>query len=104
MADGYLPREDAYFFQRSPLAFDSIFQYYATGVVHRPPEMCPLALAAELEFWRISPQSIGSCCAEDIAPLPKLAIDEDENVCYRSYNIFDTKSERKTYENERLVK
>ncbi|KAI1719914.1 ion transport protein [Ditylenchus destructor] len=80
VADGYLPREDAYFFQRSPLAFDPIFQYYATGVVHRPPEMCPIALAAELEFWRISPQSIGSCCAEDIAPLPKLILDEDENV------------------------
>ncbi|VDK58005.1 unnamed protein product [Cylicostephanus goldi] len=33
--------EDSYFFQRSPVAFDAIFQYYATGVVHRPSEVSP---------------------------------------------------------------
>ncbi|ETN72296.1 K+ channel tetramerization domain protein [Necator americanus] len=40
VADAYLPNEESYFFQRSPIAFDAIFQYYATGVVHRPSEVC----------------------------------------------------------------
>ncbi|MCP9264540.1 hypothetical protein DINM_022649 [Dirofilaria immitis] len=51
VADAYIVSEDAYYFQRSPFAFDAIFQYYATGVVHRPPEICPVAFLAELEFW-----------------------------------------------------
>ncbi|PIO76039.1 K+ channel tetramerization domain protein [Teladorsagia circumcincta] len=39
VADAYVAAEDSYFFQRSPIAFEAIFQYYATGVVHRPSEV-----------------------------------------------------------------
>jgi hypothetical protein len=39
VADAYLSDEHAYFFQRSPQAFEAIFQYYANGVSHRPPEV-----------------------------------------------------------------
>ncbi|KAJ1372371.1 hypothetical protein KIN20_034511 [Parelaphostrongylus tenuis] len=67
VADAYLPAEGSYFFQRSPLAFDAIFQYYATGVIHRPSEVCPAAFLSELDFWLISYQHVGSCCA-DIVP------------------------------------
>ncbi|KAM3716724.1 putative voltage-gated potassium channel [Dirofilaria immitis] len=66
VADAYIVSEDAYYFQRSPFAFDAIFQYYATGVVHRPPEICPVAFLAELEFWGISYRFIGSCCVDTV--------------------------------------
>lgn len=52
VADAYLTNDDTYYFQRSPQAFEAVFQYYANGVVHRPPELCPSAFLAELEFWR----------------------------------------------------
>lgn len=39
VADAYIASEDAYYFQRSPTAFEAVFQYYATGVVHRPSEV-----------------------------------------------------------------
>lgn len=39
VCDAYIASDDAYYFQRSPTAFEAIFQYYATGVVHRPSEV-----------------------------------------------------------------
>ncbi|EPB68163.1 K+ channel tetramerisation domain protein [Ancylostoma ceylanicum] len=96
VADAYLPAEDAYFFQRSPAAFDAIYQYYATGVVHRPSEVrrrrpvgrngaahyvlaqvCPASFLTELDFWRISHQHVGSCCA-DIVPQKREEEKEEE--------------------------
>ncbi|KAL6741668.1 hypothetical protein Aduo_014899 [Ancylostoma duodenale] len=79
VADAYLPAEDSYFFQRSPAAFDAIYQYYATGVVHRPSEVCPASFLTELDFWRISHQHVGSCCA-DIVPQKREEEKEEEKV------------------------
>ncbi|KAK0408271.1 hypothetical protein QR680_003865 [Steinernema hermaphroditum] len=79
VADAYLKHEDAYFFQRSANVFDAVFQYYATGVIHRPPEICPAQFLAELEFWRIPLQHVGSCCA-DIVPREKTDEKEEERV------------------------
>ncbi|KAI6230229.1 hypothetical protein M3Y99_01090200 [Aphelenchoides fujianensis] len=64
VADAYLSEENMYYFQRSPQAFEAVFQYYATGVVHRPPEVCPSAFLNELEFWRLPAGCVGSCCSE----------------------------------------
>lgn len=52
MCDAYIVSDDAYYFQRSPTAFEAIFQYYATGVVHRPSEVGNLDL---LDFSRELP-------------------------------------------------
>uniref|UniRef100_A0A0N4TMX7 Potassium voltage-gated channel subfamily B member 2 n=2 Tax=Brugia TaxID=6278 RepID=A0A0N4TMX7_BRUPA len=85
VADAYIAREDAYYFQRSPYAFDAVFQYYATGVVHRPPEICPAAFLAELEFWGISYRSIGSCCA-DIVARDRFEEKEEEKVDNKTFD------------------
>uniref|UniRef100_A0A1I8C311 Ion_trans domain-containing protein n=1 Tax=Meloidogyne hapla TaxID=6305 RepID=A0A1I8C311_MELHA len=59
-------------FLRSPLAFEAVFQYYANGVVHKPPELCPSAFSAELEFWRVPTSYIGACCSDSVSPLERL--------------------------------
>uniref|UniRef100_A0A914Y9J3 Uncharacterized protein n=1 Tax=Panagrolaimus superbus TaxID=310955 RepID=A0A914Y9J3_9BILA len=79
VADAYFTDDDSYFFQRSPHTFDCVFQYYATGVIHRPPEICPAAFLSELEFWRIPLTNVGSCCAE-IVPKERPPEKEDERV------------------------
>ncbi|CAD5224129.1 unnamed protein product [Bursaphelenchus okinawaensis] len=79
VADAYLSEENMYFFQRSANSFEAIFQYYATGVVHRPPEVCPSAFLAELEFWRIPSSYVGSCCAE-IVPREKPEEKPEEKI------------------------
>ncbi|CAI2354590.1 unnamed protein product [Caenorhabditis sp. 36 PRJEB53466] len=85
VADAYIASEDAYYFQRSPTSFEAIFQYYATGVVHRPSEICPASFLSELDFWRISHQHVGSCCA-DIIPQKREEEKEEEKV---DDNTFD---------------
>uniref|UniRef100_A0A914CIZ9 Uncharacterized protein n=1 Tax=Acrobeloides nanus TaxID=290746 RepID=A0A914CIZ9_9BILA len=85
VADAYLTDEDAYYFQRSPQAFDAIFQYYSTGVIHKPSEMCPAYFLSELEFWRIPLTNVGSCCS-DVVPKPKEEEKEEEKV---DDNTFD---------------
>ncbi|CAJ0950219.1 unnamed protein product, partial [Mesorhabditis belari] len=79
VADAYIASDDAYFFQRSPIAFEAIYQYYATGVVHRPSEVCPASFLSEMDFWRISHQHVGSCCA-DVVPREKVEEKEEEKV------------------------
>ncbi|CAI4227246.1 unnamed protein product [Auanema sp. JU1783] len=79
VADAYFPKTNTYFFQRSPIAFEAIFQYYSTGVIHKPSELCPAAFLTELEFWKISHQHVGSCCA-DVIPQPKSEEKEEERV------------------------
>ncbi|KAE9553837.1 hypothetical protein FO519_002967 [Halicephalobus sp. NKZ332] len=85
VSDAYFSDDDSYFFQRSPQAFDSVFQFYSTGVIHRAPDICPAAFLAELEFWRIPPSNVGSCCA-DIVPKPKAEEKEDERVDDTTFN------------------
>uniref|UniRef100_A0A183I3E6 K+ channel tetramerization domain protein n=1 Tax=Onchocerca flexuosa TaxID=387005 RepID=A0A183I3E6_9BILA len=85
VADAYIASEKAYYFQRSPHAFEAIFQYYATGVVHRPPEICPVAFLAELEFWGISHRSIGSCCADTVTR-DRIEEKEEEKVDNKTFD------------------
>lgn len=79
VADAYLEQTREYYFQRSPVVFDAIYQFYATGVVHRPPEVCPASFLAELEFWDIHTAHVGSCCA-DVIPREKPEEKEEERV------------------------
>lgn len=79
VSDAYLVEENMYYFQRSPQSFEAVFQYYANGVVHRPPEVCPSSFLAELEFWRIPSSCVGSCCAE-IVPREKSVEKTEERV------------------------
>lgn len=75
VADAFIPSTGAYFFQRSAVTFDFVFQYYSTGVIHRPPEICTAQFLSELEFWRLPQKQVGSCCAED---LPREVSEEKE--------------------------
>uniref|UniRef100_A0A914XDC6 Uncharacterized protein n=1 Tax=Plectus sambesii TaxID=2011161 RepID=A0A914XDC6_9BILA len=79
VADAYLEQTREYYFQRSPVVFDAIYQFYAAGVVHRPPEVCPASFLAELEFWNIHTAHVGSCCA-DVVPREKQEEKEEERV------------------------
>jgi hypothetical protein len=79
VADAYLDATGEYYLQRSSILFDAVFQFYATGVVHRPPEVCAAAFLAELDFWHIKTACIGSCCAE-IVPRKKPEVKNDDKV------------------------
>ncbi|MFH4975078.1 hypothetical protein AB6A40_001787 [Gnathostoma spinigerum] len=64
-ADAYFPETSEYFFERSPLLFSVIYQYYLTGLIHLSPCACFQELLDEMEFWEISDDSLAKCCCPD---------------------------------------
>ncbi|KAL3101268.1 hypothetical protein niasHT_028024 [Heterodera trifolii] len=61
--DAFLNGE--YYFERSATVFENILDYYVTGKLHRPMEICPIRWRDELEFWRIPLTALAECCRSD---------------------------------------
>lgn len=43
--------------------FDPIFDFYATGRLHVPKDLCFDKFMAELRFWAISKSKMNDCCS-----------------------------------------
>ncbi|XP_064644759.1 potassium voltage-gated channel subfamily C member 3-like [Lineus longissimus] len=50
-----------YFFNRDPTVFQHVIQYYETGKLHFPNEVCGAVYKEELEFWQLD-CPIEPCC------------------------------------------
>ena len=53
-----------YFFDRHPSSFASVLQYYRTGKLHYPPDVCGPLFNEELLFWGIDETQMEDCCWE----------------------------------------
>lgn len=51
-----------YFFDRDPNSFLAIINYYRTGKLHAPLDVCGNLFHEELTFWGIGERSIQPCC------------------------------------------
>lgn len=51
-----------YFFDRDPVSFSAILNYYRTGKLHVPNGVCGNLFFEELNFWGIGERSIQPCC------------------------------------------
>lgn len=58
----YDPISGEYFFDRHPTMFLMILNYYRTGKLHAPSDVCGPAFEEELLFWGIDEKQIESCC------------------------------------------
>lgn len=58
----YDPISGEYFFDRHPSMFLMILNYYRTGKLHTPSDVCGPAFEEELAFWGIDEKQIESCC------------------------------------------
>lgn len=54
------PRE--YFFDRHPTAFAHVLNFYRTGKLHCPAEMCGPMYEEELKFWGVDEKQMEPCC------------------------------------------
>ncbi|KAH7699171.1 Protein KVS-3 [Aphelenchoides avenae] len=60
--DGFFAQTGAYYFEKSPTIFEYIVDFYVTGKLHRPMDMCPIRFRDELDFWQIPVSVIAPCC------------------------------------------
>ena len=54
-----------YFFDRDPELFRHILNYYRTGRIHLPRDVCFTSFVDELAFFGIRTDFIADCCHED---------------------------------------
>ncbi|XP_062913803.1 potassium voltage-gated channel subfamily C member 2-like isoform X1 [Mobula hypostoma] len=58
----YDPRVNQYFFDRHPGVFAYVLNYYRTGKLHCPADVCGPLFEEELAFWGIDETDVEPCC------------------------------------------
>lgn len=56
------PESGEYFFDRHPGVFNMILNYYRTGKLHAPTDVCGPLFEEELNFWGLDEKQIEPCC------------------------------------------
>ncbi|XP_074656367.1 potassium voltage-gated channel protein Shaw-like [Tubulanus polymorphus] len=84
----YDPVLNEYFFDRHPGVFAQILNYYRTGKLHYPTDVCGPLFEEELEFWGLDSNQVEPCCwmtytthrdtQETLAILDRLELDTDK--------------------------
>ena len=64
LCDDYREDIKEYFFDRNPDLFVFIMDYYKTGKLHLPDNICVLAFKDELEYFNIGEQCLNTCCLQ----------------------------------------
>lgn len=86
MVDAYFDDVSEYYFERAPLLFHIIYQFYLTGLIHQPTYVCPQDLLDELDYWGIVPDAyLASCCCADQLTVDHQSENEEE---YEKPNYF----------------
>ncbi|CAK5081604.1 unnamed protein product [Meloidogyne enterolobii] len=97
----YDPVLNEYFFDRHPDVFAQVLNYYRTGKLHYPLDVCGPLFEEELKFWGIDANEVESCCwmtytthrdtQEVLQNLEKLDLDDeamkDEEKLYRRFGL-----------------
>lgn len=58
----YDPEKNEYFFDRHPGVFQQIINFYRTGKLHCPSDVCGPLFEEELSFWGIDEKQMEPCC------------------------------------------
>lgn len=58
----YDPILNEYFFDRHPGVFAQVLNYYRTGKLHYPSDVCGPLFEEELEFWGLDANQVEPCC------------------------------------------
>ncbi|XP_015787209.1 potassium voltage-gated channel protein Shaw isoform X2 [Tetranychus urticae] len=84
----YDPVLNEYFFDRHPGVFGQILNYYRTGKLHYPTDVCGPLFEEELEFWGLDSNQVEPCCwmtytqhrdtQDTLAVLDRLDLDTDK--------------------------
>ncbi|KAL1275318.1 hypothetical protein QQF64_034941, partial [Cirrhinus molitorella] len=87
----YNARSNEYFFDRHPGVFAYVLNYYRTGKLHCPADVCGPLFEEELSFWGIDETDVEPCCwmtyrqhrdAEEALEVFEMNVDNDEDDEY----------------------
>jgi hypothetical protein len=76
LCDDYTEDIKEYFFDRNPDLFVFIMDFYKTGKLHLPDNICVAAFKDELEYFHIDEKCLDFCCSQKY--LIKVAEIQDE--------------------------
>uniref|UniRef100_A0A914KI13 BTB domain-containing protein n=1 Tax=Meloidogyne incognita TaxID=6306 RepID=A0A914KI13_MELIC len=61
LTDGFHHGE--YYLERNSKVAEHVLDYFLTGKLHKPPEICPQRFSEELLFWRLTRVELAPCCS-----------------------------------------
>lgn len=76
LCDDFSPSEMEYYFDRSPLFFCYISNFYLTGKIHLVDGLCVVSFVQEIEYWGIKERHLDCCCSNKFLELRELAQDK----------------------------
>lgn len=62
LCDAWDVKKQEFFFDRNYQTFDFILDFYRTGSLHMPAEVCVVAFMKELQYWGIDKYYLEPCC------------------------------------------
>uniref|UniRef100_A0A673J7Z5 BTB domain-containing protein n=1 Tax=Sinocyclocheilus rhinocerous TaxID=307959 RepID=A0A673J7Z5_9TELE len=89
--ESVLDQLQQYFFDRHPGVFAYVLNYYRTGKLHCPADVCGPLFEEELSFWGIDETDVEPCCwmtyrqhrdAEEALEVFEMNVDNDEDDEY----------------------
>ena len=103
IVDGYISETGEYYMERNSRVADHVLDYFVTGLLHKPNDVCVERFKEELDFWRLENNQIAPCCSI-LNEFPKLKnIEETErefdgvscfilNIIFEKENITQSSS------------
>ncbi|XP_061825226.1 delayed-rectifier potassium channel regulatory subunit KCNS3-like [Nerophis lumbriciformis] len=76
LCDDFIPAEMEYYFDRNPLFFGYILNFYLTGKMHLVDGLCVVSFSQEIEYWGIKECHLDLCCSGSYQDL----LDEADDV------------------------
>ncbi|KAE9553595.1 hypothetical protein FO519_003190 [Halicephalobus sp. NKZ332] len=71
VVDGYFEETGEYYMERNVRVADHVLDYFVTGLLHKPNDVCVERFREELDFWRLRNDQIAPCCSI-LSDFPKL--------------------------------
>ncbi|XP_054894673.1 potassium voltage-gated channel subfamily S member 3-like [Poeciliopsis prolifica] len=77
LCDDFSSSENEFYFDRSPIIFCSIHNFYLTGKLHLVDGLCMASFFQELEYWGIKDPHLDLCCSNRFQELmQKIYLDD----------------------------
>uniref|UniRef100_A0A183BJC1 BTB domain-containing protein n=1 Tax=Globodera pallida TaxID=36090 RepID=A0A183BJC1_GLOPA len=63
LTDGFMTKTGEYYLERNVRVAEHVVDYFLTGKLHKPVDVCPQRFSEELIFWRLTRVELAPCCS-----------------------------------------